>query len=241
MENIDIQTRLEQKIRDYQTSVETVRLLADTQLLFLVGISGAGKDSVASRLEKTGKYHRLVSHTTRQPRTNDGVPEQNGVDYHFITLEQAERMLDAHAYVEAKKYGSNVYGTSVAEIRLAHNAGKVAMTDIEIQGMAEYIALAPHTHAIFILPPTYEIWQERFKRRYGATLDQGEYFQRMQRAAEELEHALSVPYFHFVVNDSLDTAVAEIDEIATGNETPEEAAHARSVAQTLVDHLRQNS
>lgn len=188
---------------------------------------------------KTGKYYYVISHTTRPPRENDGVLERDGVEYHFINLDTAEHMLDEGAYVEAKMYGTNIYGTSAAEVQLAHDTGKVVIADIEVQGVGEYIALDPTRKAIFILPPTYEIWQERLKNRYGSTLNPAEFDQRMRTALRELEHALQMPYFHFVINDSLTEAVTEIDEIATGTEHPEEAAHARKVAQDILDNLKQ--
>ena len=134
---------LQQKLKDYQVPQEAIELIQKTKVAFLVGVSGAGKDTVMKQLLATGKYHYIVSHTTRKPRENQGILEQNGVDYHFIDLETAETMLDNQAYIEAKMYSGNIYGTSVAEIQQAYADNKVAISDIEVQGVAEYKAVAP--------------------------------------------------------------------------------------------------
>ena len=237
MEPTDTAARLTQKLASYKPSDETIALVRNTPILLLCGTSGAGKNSIKDELMKTGNYHYIVSHTTRPPRANDGVMERDGIEYHFITHEEAERMLDAGAYVEAKLYGTNIYGTSAAEVQYAHDTGKTVIADIEVQGVGEYIALKPGMKAIFIVPPNYDVWQERLKKRYGDTLNPIELEQRMQTALRELRHALEVPYFHFVVNDSLADAVTEIDEVARDTETAQEAEHARSVATEICRRL----
>jgi guanylate kinase len=164
--------------------------------------------------------------------------EEDGTDYHFISLEEAETMLDSHAYVEAKMYSGNVYGTSVAEIQAAHDANKIATTDIEVQGVAEYMAIDPNIHAVFILPPSYKVWQERLVKRYGGAINQADFEKRMHTALRELEHALNAPYFHFVVSSDLDQTVKQVDNIANSGKADkafEEAA--RTIAHQLVHDI----
>lgn len=208
--------RLTQKISAYQPSEETVHIVRTTPKLFLVGISGAGKDTIMHELLKSGQYYPIVSHTTRQPRVNNGVAEREGVEYHFITIDEAEHMLDHGAYVEATLYGGHVYGTSAAALKTAHVSGKVAITDIEVQGMAAYRAIDPATHAVFIVPPSYKEWQQRLLKRYGSLVDKEDYNKRMARARDELAYALEVPHFLFVINDNLAETVREVSRIAHG-------------------------
>src|ERR1700694_1851350 len=111
-------------IEHYKPSQSVINTVIHTKILLLVGISGAGKDTVINQLLQTGSYHYIVSHTTRAPRTNHGLLEQDGVEYHFITFKQAEEMLKQQAFVEAKRYGNNLYGTSAAEIQAAHDSGQ---------------------------------------------------------------------------------------------------------------------
>lgn len=226
----------------YQPSEETKNLIKNTPIVLLVGVSGAGKDTIKHQLLETGKYHEFVSHTTRQPRVNHGVLEQNGVEYHFISLQESKRMLEAGEYIEAKMYGEKVYGTSVAELQRASSEGKIALNDIEVQGVAEYKAISQDVRAMFIVPPTYEEWRQRLMYRYGeAGADPADLQKRMQIAVEELEHALEIDYYHFIINDGLDRAVHVINEIAHGNDTfNSKDDWARKQAQALLQDIHRN-
>ena len=52
--------------------------------------------------------------TTREPR--DG--EVDGRDYHFVSsVEQMERDIQAHLFIEAGRYKNNLYGTSVKAVK----------------------------------------------------------------------------------------------------------------------------
>src|SRR3989344_4144134 len=182
---------LEQKLASYKPTQSAINLVGQAKILLLVGISGAGKDTVKTQLIKRGGYHHIISHTTRPPRFNHGVLEQDGIDYHFISLRRAEQMIDEQAFIEVKTYSGNVYGTSVDEILAASKSGEVAITDLEIQGVAEYKSLSRGVRAVFLLPPSYEVWQERLSRRYsGGIVDQEDIAKRMRTAKQELDHAL---------------------------------------------------
>src|SRR4051794_18748895 len=95
---------LERKLATYQPTAETKELIKQTPILLLVGPTGAGKDSIKDKLLSTGRFHHIVSHTTRPPRINHGVVEQDGREYHFIDKTSAGRMLDDHSFIEAKIY-----------------------------------------------------------------------------------------------------------------------------------------
>jgi guanylate kinase len=148
-------------------------------------------------------------------------------------------MLDTGAYVEATIYSGNVYGTSVAELLAARNADKVAIGDIEVQGVDSYRRIDPErTSAVFIVPPSYQVWQERLLGRYRGTIDQADYERRVTTARHELVYVLSSPYYYFVVNDVLTTAVAEIADIATtGMHAEERQAAGRQATERLLAQL----
>lgn len=237
-----MEERLQQLIDGYQLSSRTIELVRSTPIVLLVGISGAGKDTIKHRLLDTSGYHHIVSHTTRQPRENSGVLERDGVDYHFISMEQAAHMLEAGEFVEAKKYGTNIYGTSAAEIAQAKDTGQIALTDLEVQGVAEYKAISANVIAQFILPPNFEEWQRRLHARYGENgADPGDIERRMHTAITELEEALSKPYYHFVINAELDLAVTTVDKIARNHDTFTEVDDTvRQQAAQLLEDLRRH-
>ena len=93
---------LERVIREYQPTEAAVALVRDTKIALLTGISGAGKDTIKRRLLRSPSFRDIVSHTTREPRANNGQPERDGVDYHFIDQATALTMLEHHQFIEAK-------------------------------------------------------------------------------------------------------------------------------------------
>jgi guanylate kinase len=229
---------VKQKLSAYEPSAVTIELIRKTPIVLLVGVSGAGKDSIKHKLLESGDYHHIVSHTTREPRENKGIMEQDGREYHFISLAEAEKMLDDRTFVEAKMYSGNIYGTSAAEIQTARDDGNIALTDIEVQGVVEYKAIAPNVQAIFVLPPSYDVWQQRLKSRYKESdISPTDIMRRMQTADSELKEALQKDYFRFVINDELDEAVKVVDAIAHGAPAGQESETARQLAQELLTQL----
>ncbi|HEX7484189.1 MAG TPA: hypothetical protein VF281_03490 [Candidatus Saccharimonadales bacterium] len=206
---------IDQLIDQYEPSERAVELIRNTHIALLVGISGAGKDTIKKQLLEKPDYSDIISHTTRSPRVNNGVMEVADVDYHFIDETTARTMLENHDFIEAKFVHHTVYGTSLEELEKASSANKIAVTDIDVQGVSEYKAISPNVIAIFVIPPSYSIWRERLAQRYESPeAFEAEWTKRRNSAVSELTHALEVPYYHFVINDSLERAVTVADEIA---------------------------
>ena len=214
-------------------SPETAELVRKTNLLLIAGIVGGGKNTVINELLKGSEYHEIVSHTTRLPRSNHGVTEMDGVDYHFITLTEAEELIKDKAFVEAKYVHGNVYGTSAAELKAAHKEDKIAVTDIDIKGVVEYLDIKPDTHAVFLLPPSVETWLARLERRYGSLEEHGEEIEkRLRTAKQEIEFIQQDERFILVVNDDLETTVERIEQIVAGQRD-----HTSDFALTIAEHL----
>ncbi len=230
---------LASKLATYQPSSATAEIVKDTPILLLVGPTGAGKDSLKDRLLETGEYHHIISHTTRPPRINHGVIEQDGREYHFIDNDVAEQMLDDNAFIEAKIYSGNLYGTSVAEIQAAHDEAKIAMTDIEVQGVAEYKTLDPNVMAVFLLPPDFTTWQTRLMNRYGDVVDVKDFRLRLQTALEEIEQLLNTNYYVALINDDLESAVDRVHMITSSkNHSGGDESAARAVARKLAHDIQ---
>lgn len=225
-------------INSYRPAEDALELVRSTKLLLIAGIVGGGKNTVINELLNDERYHLIISHTTRAPRENHGVLERDGEDYHFRSLEDVQRMLTDRAFVEAKYVHGNVYGTSTAELQLVHDAGKIAVTDIDIQGVVEYLDIKPDTHAIFLIPPSIETWLSRLERRYGA-LDshQEEIQKRFKTAYDEITHIMEDRRFILVVNDDLTTTVERISKIVDG-ERDQTSEYAYTIAEHLLEYLR---
>src|SRR5579885_607634 len=88
-------------LANYRISPASQRILQQTNLVLLAAPTSAGRNTIIRELLKTGDYHYIVSDTTRQPRINDGIPEQNGVEYWFRSEADILKDLAAGQYVEA--------------------------------------------------------------------------------------------------------------------------------------------
>lgn len=199
----------------YQTPEIAKKLTRTTKIALLVGITGAGKDTIKKRLLQKSSFRDIVSHTTRLPRQNGGQMEVDGKDYHFVDTATMCEMAKNNEFIEIKKVHATLYGTSIAELQAAHAEQKIALTDIDVQGVAEYKRLATEVVAIFILPPDFSTWRRRLTQRYATPAEfDREWSKRRESAIYELQHALEVPYYHFILNDDLDEAVHTAEQIA---------------------------
>lgn len=212
-------------------------LIKNTKLLLVASVVGGGKDTIVKELLKTGDFHRIISHTTRKPRINHGVMEENGREYNFISREQATELLAKDAFIEAKFVHGNVYGTSVAEIQAARDEDKIAVTDIDIQGVVEYLDVKPDTHAVFLLPPSVDTWLKRLENRYG-NLDehQEEIRTRFRTAYDEIKHVQEDGRFILIINDELQTTVERVLGVVNGT-VDHSSEYARKVTEHLLDFL----
>ncbi len=206
---------LNQLVSVYRPSDTVVDFIRSTRIVLLVGISGAGKDTIKHEIAKSPNFFQIISHTTRSPRVNNAIHEANGIDYHFIDTNKAVDMLKKRDFIEAKLvHGDTVYGTAVSEFEKASKLNQVAIADVDVQGVDEYLNLSSHIKAIFIVPPSYDIWIERLKKRYANQNDfDAEWPKRRSSAEVELIMALDRSNYHFVINDKLDRTIEMIDQL----------------------------
>lgn len=234
---MDIDQTLIDKLKNYEVPARAVEIIKSAKIVFLVGITAAGKDTVINELLKSGDYHYIVSHTTRAPRYNHGLLEQNGSEYHFVNLNQITEMLNKQEFIEAKLVHGNIYGTSIAEIQTAVKKSEIAISEIEVQGISEYRAVSDTILPIFMLPPNFEIWQERLAKRYGGATDKEDLIKRMITAKSELQDALNKDYFEFVVNEDLTKTIKIVDEIAHGSLSSAKNDQAKDIASNLLNEI----
>ena len=101
--------------------------------LVLCGPSGAGKTSIMRKLtdEFQNSFGFSVSHTTRNSRKG----ESDGKDYHFVSRETFEKLVEDGAFLEHAVFGGNMYGTSRAAVETVRKTGKICILDIDVQGV----------------------------------------------------------------------------------------------------------
>ncbi len=233
---------LSQKIQAYQPNDVLIDELKDSEILLLVGITGSGKDTIKKALLESDKFYDFISYTTRKPRENYGIMEQNDIDYHFRSLETAGQMMDGGRFIEVKEYAGNVYGTAFDDLEVANSLNKIAVNDIEVQGVAEYKKLFNNVIAIFLMPPNFQEWQRRLRNRYDDQEFEQEWPKRRDAAIRELEHALEVPYYHFVINDVLSDTVDAVKSIAdNADHFTRKDDEIRLIARDILQSMRSES
>jgi guanylate kinase len=175
-------------------------------LVVLTGPSGAGKDTLLAHLKSLGRpYHISVNATTREPR--DG--EVDGVDYHFVSKEEFQRMLDEDELLEhALVYGQEK-GVRKAPIREALARGRDVLLRTDVQGARTIKRLVPGAITIFVAPPSDDELRSRVRKRGSDSDDQVKL--RQDTAVREM--AVAEEFDYTVVNDDLARAANEIDEI----------------------------
>ena len=175
-------------------------------LVILSAPSGCGKDTVFKALcKRRNDIVESVSATTRAPR--DG--EVDGVNYYFKTVGEFEKMIANNGLLEYAKYNNCYYGAPVDGVQNAVDAGKVCFLIIEVQGAQSIMKMCPDAVSIFLLPPSMEVLEHRLRKRETNSPD--DIKNRIDIAESEIK--IAPLYKYNVVNDSLEDAVDEINEI----------------------------
>lgn len=175
-------------------------------LIVLSGPSGVGKDSVLKLILKKRKDLRLsISYTTRLPRSG----EVDGVDYHFVSKQEFEKLIDNGEMLEYATYCGNYYGTRSFEIDKELESGNSVILEIEVQGARQVIKKRKDAVSIFIVPSSVE---ELKNRLIGRGLDSEEIIKNRILVAEK-EILSATDYNYIVVNDKLSVCAEDISKI----------------------------
>ena len=175
----------------------------------ITGPSGVGKGTlIRTLLERVPELELAVSATTRRPRPG----ETQGVDYHFLSDDEFERRVQAGDFVEHARYSGRRYGTLRSELEQRLAGGHAVVLEIEVQGARQIREAMPEAVQIFIAPPSEEALRTRLVGR--GTDDPEQIAARLRVAREEL--AAREEFQHVVVNDRLEDAVAEVEQIVRG-------------------------
>ena len=179
-------------------------ILGRTGQLFVISApSGVGKTTlVRLLLQELPDLRFSVSCTTRPPRLG----ETDGKDYHFLDKAAFLAGIEEGRFLEWAQVHGEYYGTDRLKLEAWLEAGNDVLLDIDIQGARQVRCLFPLAHTLFILPPSWEILEQRLQAR--GTEAQEQVAARLSAAHREVQEA---PWYDFiVVNDLLETAVADL-------------------------------
>lgn len=130
--------------------------------LFVVsGPSGAGKSTVCKLVRKILRINLAVSATTRQPRYG----EKNGVEYHFLTMDEFESKIKNNEFLEYANVHGNYYGTLKEEVEIRLERGENVILEIDVQGGIQVRERYPDAHLIFFKTPEIADLERRLRGR----------------------------------------------------------------------------
>ena len=119
--------------------------------LIISGPSGVGKTSVARALSGGSERFALaVTSTTRAARPG----ELDGRDYHFLSVEEFDRLVKNDGFIEHVSARVAQYGLTKAELERIWKDGRVPILVLDPDGMDAVKALYPQALSVFIDAPS---------------------------------------------------------------------------------------
>ena len=190
-----------------------------TRPLFIVmsAPSGCGKSTLIDMLlQEYPDLQYSISCTTRAPRGE----EEDGIDYHFLTVDRFRELLAEGAFLEHAEVHGNYYGTLRQPIVDVLNEGNSMILDIDVVGAAkvrhQVMHHLPPTDPlragymdIFINPPSMDALRARLE---GRGTDAPDVIERRLANAEG-EMARAGEYMFQVTNDELAVAYKRLCDL----------------------------
>jgi guanylate kinase len=175
-------------------------------LLVISAPSGSGKTTLVHRLvEEVEPVEFSVSYTTRAIRPS----EKDGVDYRFVTEERFRKKIANGDFLEWAEVHERLYGTGRAETEAVLGRGVDLVLDIDVQGAEQVKRAMPDAILIFILPPSFQVLEQRLRDRRQNHPEDIE--RRLAAARREVSHYTN--YDYAVVNDEIERCAALLRSI----------------------------
>ncbi|RCL03459.1 MAG: guanylate kinase [Candidatus Tokpelaia sp. JSC161] len=172
--------------------------------------SGTGKSTISRLLSEDHEMALIlpVSVTTRQRR----VSEVDGIDYHFITFKEFERLRETKELMEWAEVHGNYYATLRGSFEKLMDEGKDVLFDIDYQGAAQLKKrISQEIVSIFILPPSMNELISRLKNRAEDT--QRSIDLRIERSRIEMLYWNR--YNYVIINENLSHSLKKVKAIIT--------------------------
>lgn len=133
-------------------------------LITITGPTCSGKSTLEKMLRDQFKLQRIISFTTRKPREG----EKDGVDYYFISKEEALKEIEAGHMAENVEFNDNYYGIQGDQLELKLSTGH-AVVVVEPNGVKQLRQYCNqyglnHRAAFITNPPN--VLMARFLKRF---------------------------------------------------------------------------
>ncbi len=175
-------------------------------MVVLSSPSGVGKTTITKKIQQKYQSFKLsVSHTTRPPRSN----EVDGVDYHFISLEEFKRLIKENEFYEYAQIFDNFYGTLKKKVDNIIVSSDIIF-DIDWQGTKQLSKFDNlNLIKIFLIPDSKEELKKRLINRNQNTSE--EIKKRFDSYEEDIKHWND--YDYIIINKNLDNCFKQIENI----------------------------
>ncbi|MGO3361166.1 MAG: guanylate kinase [Corynebacterium sp.] len=182
------------------------------RLVVLAGPSAVGKSTVVAGLRSSvPDLFFSVSWTTRDPRPG----EVDGRDYHYVPIDRFREEVDSGLMLEWAEIhgGLQLSGTPRLPVSRALEDGRPVLVEVDLAGARNIKRMMPEALTVFLAPPS---WEELVDRLTGRGTESDDVIgRRLETAREELSS--KEEFDRVVVNDNVDSAVAEIGGLLTGS------------------------
>lgn len=175
-------------------------------VFILSGPTGTGKTTLMKMLnDEFPCIVQSISYTTRPPRPNE-VP---GKDYHFVSLNEFDLMINNHEFLEHVTLYGHHYGTSKKWVEKRLSQGKHVIFVIDTQGGLQLKKQGYPATFIFLQPPSKDELRRRLAGRHTETNSMID--SRLEQVERELKQGNA--YDYHIINDNLEVAYQVLKSI----------------------------
>jgi guanylate kinase len=175
-------------------------------LIVISSPSGGGKTTLTrALLGADPSLAYSVSTTTRAPRPG----EVEGRDYHFVSRDEFQRLIEQEQFLEWAEVHGNLYGTRRDTVKQLLDSDRDVVLDVDVQGAMSLRRCSADAVLLFLMPLSIKVLEERL---LGRAQDSEEVIARRLRDARE-EMRAAPQFDYLVVNDRLEDALATIRAI----------------------------
>lgn len=179
------------------------------KLIIFSAPSGSGKTTIVRHLLKTypDKIEFSISATSREKRGD----EVNGKDYHYLSKEDFKEKIKNKEFLEWEEvYAGVYYGTLRSEVEKIWAKNKAVIFDIDVEGGLNLKSqFKEKALAVFVMPPSIKILEERLRSRQTDTQDS--IARRIAKAEKELKTAELFDVF--ILNEKLELACEKAEKL----------------------------
>lgn len=220
----------------YQPAAGVLQHVQQVDFVAVVGPTAVGKTTlIDAAVAREPRLAVLLTSVSRPPRPG----ERDGIDGHFLSKRAMDRRVAAGEYVTAVRGASGDWYATAPE---DYHAGKTAIMAVMAHAMPMFRGLPFRSiRSVFILPPSYEVWQERLHRHQFQPEDLR---RRLVEAQGSLVFGLEDKTTRFVWNETIELGAEDLAALSLGRplspRLQADQSRCRELAAELLERLRRS-